>query len=84
MVVIIVMRGEPVAAEAHMTLQYPEVCHVFSQGIYPLFTGPWLWPAAQACGAVGQHVDSDLCLHTGFLVAAAAVLAFHARLCGSI
>ena len=28
----------------------------------------------------GQHVDSDLCLHTGFLVAAAAMLAFHACL----
>ena len=27
-------------------------------------------------------VVSDLCLHTGFLVAAAAVLAFHARLYG--
>ena len=27
-------------------------------------------------------VDSDLCLLTGFLVAAAAVLAFHAHLCG--
>ena len=30
----------------------------------------------------GGGVDSDLCLHTGFLVAAAAVLAFHARLWG--
>ena len=28
----------------------------------------------------GGGVDSDLCLHTGFLVAAAAVLAFHALL----
>ena len=28
----------------------------------------------------GGGVDSDLCLHTGFLVAAATVLAFHARL----
>ena len=35
---------------------------------------------AQAPGRGG--VDSDLCLHTGFLVAAAAALASHARLWG--
>ena len=28
----------------------------------------------------GERVDSDLGLHTGFLVAAAAALAFHTRL----
>ena len=31
---------------------------------------------------LGGSVDSDLCLYTGFLVAAAAALAFHARLWG--
>ena len=30
----------------------------------------------------GGNVFSELCLHTGFLVAAAAVLAFHSRLWG--
>ena len=33
-------------------------------------------------GCVCVCVDSDLCLHTGFLVAAGAALAFHAYLCG--
>ena len=37
------------------------------------------WRAAQAPGRGG--VDSDLCLHTGFLVAAVAALASHTRLC---
>ena len=32
-------------------------------------------------GGRGGHVDCDLCLHTGFLVAAAAALVFHAHLC---
>ena len=32
---------------------------------------------------LGACVDSDLCLHIGFLVAAASVLAFHACLWGS-
>ena len=71
------MRGEPVAAEASMTLQQPEARRVFSQGSCPWITGPWQWRAAQAPRKGG--VDSDLCLHTGFLVAAAAALAFHAR-----
>ena len=74
------MRGEPVAAEAGMTLQQPEVHHVFSRGSCPWIMGPWPWRAAQAPRRGG--VDSDLCLHTGFLVAAAAALASHARLCG--
>ena len=72
------MKGEPTAAEASMTLQQPKACHVFSQGSCPRITGPWQWRAAQAPGRGG--VDSDLCLHTGFLVAAAAALVFHARL----
>ena len=72
------MRGKPVVAEAGVTLQQPEVRRVFSRGSCPWVTGPWQWWAAQAPGRGG--VDSDLCLHTGFLVAAAAALAFHARL----
>ena len=70
--------GEPVVAEASMTLQQPEACHVFCQGSCPWIMGPWQWRAAKDPGRVG--VDSDLCLHTGFLVAAAAALVFHARL----
>ena len=72
------MRGEPVVAEACVTLQLPEARRVFSQGSYPWITGPWQWWAAQAPGRGG--VDSDLCSHTGFLVAAAADLASHACL----
>ena len=72
------MQGEPVAAEAGVTLQQPEACHVFSQGSCPWITGSWQWRAAQAPGRGG--VDSDLHLHTGCLVAAVAVLASHAHL----
>ena len=61
-----------------MTLQQPEACSAFSRGCCPWITGPWQWRAAQAPGRGG--VDSDLCLHTGFFVAAVAALAFHARL----
>ena len=68
-VVIIGMRGKSVMAEAGMMLQEPEVRHVFSWGICPWITGPLQWCVAQAPG-VGE--DSDLLLHTGFLVAAAA------------
>ena len=74
------MRGDPAAAEASVTLQHPEVRRALSQGSCPWITGPWQWQAAQAPGRGG--VDSDLGLHTGFLVAAAAALASHARLCG--
>ena len=38
--------------------------------------GPGLCWAAQAPGR--GDVDSDMCLHTGFLVTAEAALAFHA------
>ena len=72
------MRGEPEMAEAGVTLQQPEVRHVFSQGSCPWITGPWQWRAAQAPGRGG--VESDLCLHTGFLVAVAAALALQASL----
>ena len=71
------MRGEPATAEASMTLQQPEVGRVFSRGGCPWITGPWPWRAAQAPRRGG--VESVLCLHTGFLVAAAA-LASHDRL----
>ena len=74
------MRGEPAAAENSMKLQQPEACCMFSWGICPWITGPLQWWTAQAPRRGG--VDSDLCLHTGFLVAAAAALAFHARLWG--
>ena len=75
------MQGEPLVAEACVTLQQPEVRRVFSRGSCPWITEPWQWRAAPAPGR--GVVDSDLCLHTGFLVVAAAALAFHARLWGS-
>ena len=72
------MQGKPAATEASVMLQQPEACHVFSRGSCPWITGPWQWQGTQALGRGG--VDSDLCLYTGFLVAAAAALAFHAHL----
>ena len=74
------VQGEPAAAEPTVTLQQPEACRVFSRGSCPWITGPQQWWAAQGPGMGG--VDSDLCLHTGLLVAAAAALACHARLWG--
>ena len=74
------MRGEPAVAEAGVTLHQPEARRVFSRGSCPWITGPWQWRAAQAPGRGG--VESDLRSHTGFLVAAAATLASHARLLG--
>ena len=73
------MQGEPAVTEAGVTLQQPEARPVFSRGSCPWITGPWQWRAAQAPGRGG--VASDLCSHTGFLVAATVALAFHARLC---
>ena len=64
------MRGEPAAAEASVTLHQPEARRLFSRGSCPWITGAWQWQAAQAPGRGG--VESDLCSHTGFLVAAAA------------
>ena len=72
------MRGKPAAAEVSVTLQQPEVHNVFSQGSCPWIMGPWQWHAAQAPKRGG--VDGDLCSHTGFMMAAAAALVFHARL----
>ena len=74
------VRGEPAVAEAGVTLHQPEARSAFSWGCCPWITGPWQWWAAQAPARGG--VDSDLCLHTGFLVAAAAASASHARLWG--
>ena len=75
------MQGETAAAEASMTLHQPEARPVFSRGSCPWITGPWQWQAAQAPGKGG--VESDLCLHTGFLMAAAAALVSHAHLWGA-
>ena len=74
------MQGEPAVAEASVTLHQPDVLCTFSRVSCPWITGSWQWRAAQAPGRGG--LDSDLCLHTGFLVAAAAALASHAHLCG--
>ena len=74
------VRGEPAAAEADMTLHQPEARRAFSRGSCAWITGPWQWRAAQSPGRGG--VESDLCSHTGFSVAAAAALASHACLWG--
>ena len=70
--------GEPAVAEASVMLHQPEAHRVFSWESCPWIAGPWQWWSVQAPrrGSVG----SDLCLHTGFLVAAAAALVSHARL----
>ncbi len=74
------MRGGPAAVEAGVTLHQPEVRCAFSEGSCPRIPEPRQWRAAQAPRKRG--VDSNLCSHTGFLVAAAAALASHARLWG--
>ena len=74
------MQGEPAAAEAGMMLHQPDARRAFSRGSCPWITGRWQWQAAQAPGR--GSVESALGLHTGFLVAAAAALASHARLWG--
>ena len=72
------MHSEPAAAEASMTSHQPEACCAFSRGSCPWIMGPWQWRAAQAPERGG--VNSDLCLLTGFLVAAVAALVSHACL----
>ena len=72
--------GEPAVTQAGVMLQQPDARRVFSRGSCPWIMGPWQWRAVQPPGSGG--VDSDLCLHTGFLVAAAAALASHAHLWG--
>ena len=74
------MWGEPVAAEAGVMLQQPEARRAFSRGSCPCITGAWPWRAALAPRRCG--VESDLCSHTGSLVAAAAALVSHAHLWG--
>ena len=69
------MRGGPAAEEAGVMLHQPEARCAFSRGSCPWIPVPWPWRAPQAPRK--GDVDSDLCLHTGFLVVAAA-LAFHA------
>ena len=71
------MWGEPAVAEANMILQQTEVCHVFSWRRCPWIMRPWYWWTTQAPESGG--VDNDMCLNTGFLVAATAALAFHAH-----
>ena len=73
------MRGEPAAAEAGVTLHQPEA-PFFLPGKLSLDHGTLAVVAAQAPGRGG--VGSDLCSRTGFLVAAAAAFASHARLWG--
>ena len=74
------MWGEPAAAETCVTLQQPEARRAFSRGSRPWIRGAWQWQAAPAPGRGG--VESDLCSHTGSLVAAGAASAFHACLWG--
>ena len=76
------MWGEPEVAEASVKLKQPKSCHVFSQGSCLWISGPWQWCAYTGSRGGSVCVDSDLCLHTGFLVTAAAVLEVHARLWG--
>ena len=70
--------GRACGVRGVVTLQEPEARRAFSRGSCPQITGPWPWRAAPAPGSGG--VESDLGSHTGFLVAAAAALASHARL----
>ena len=72
--------GRACGVRGVVTLQQPEARRVFSSGCCPWIPGPWQWRAAQPPRRGG--VDSDLCLHIGFLVAAAAALASHACLWG--
>ena len=74
------MWNKPAAAEAGVTLQQPEARRAFSRGSCPRITGAWPWRAALVPWRGG--VESDLCLHTGFLAAAAAALESPARLWG--
>ena len=70
--------GRACGVRGVVTLHQPEARRAFSRGSCPWIPGAWQWRAAQAPGRGG--VESDLCSHTGFLVATAAALASHARL----
>ena len=74
------MRGEPAAAEAGVTFHQPEECRVLLPG--KLSPDPGTLAVAGCTGFREGGVESDLCSHTGFLVAAAAALASQARLWG--
>ena len=69
------MRGEPVVAEAVVTLQQHEVAVSSPREVVPGSRDP-----GGGCTGSWECVVNDLCLHTGFLVAAVAALLFHARL----
>ena len=72
------MQVEPVVVEAAVTLQQSEARYVFPPG--KLFLDHGTLAVVGCTSSWEGGVDSDLCLHTGFLVAAAAALAFHAYL----
>ena len=72
--------GRACGVRGVVTLQQPEARRAFSRESCTGITGAWPWLAAPAPGRGG--VESDLCSHTGFLVAAAAALASQARLWG--
>ena len=67
MVVIIGMWSEPVAAEAGMTLQQPEVLCMFSWGSCPWISGPGQWGAAQAPGGGVGWVVTCACTQDSWL-----------------
>ena len=73
------MWGEPAAAEASMTLQQPEARAVCSPGEVVLDHGTL---AVAGCTGSQGGVDSDLCLHTGFLVTVAVAAVVYACLWG--
>ena len=73
------MRGEPAAVETGMTLHQPEAPCVL---LGKLSLDHGTLAVAGCTGSREGVLDSDLCLHTGFLVAAAAGLVSHARLWG--
>ena len=72
--------GRACGVRGVVTLQQPEAHRAFSRESRPRISGPWPWRAAQAPGT--GDMESDLCSHTGFLVAAAAALASQACLWG--
>ena len=76
-VVIIVMWGEPAVAEPKVMLQQLRHTECSPEEVVP---GSWDPGSGELHRLPGGSVDSDLCLHTGFLVVAAAALVFNARL----
>ena len=72
------MWHEPLVTEAGMMLQQPKHTVCSPGAVVPTSQDPGSGRLPRLLGMGG--VDSDLCLHTGFLVAAEAALLFHARL----